>query len=228
MLAEIEDLITKVLQDSVKGIPKEKISALPVPATPPAITILSRHFKIESQMTESTGQKRTQLDESFSVEGNKPILKLKNKPIDDEIAVESPPGSRLEEDVDYSINLNQATITFIKNEQTKLKGKVRYYAQNDYLSKTLRLVAKYVIDVNGKDWDATDALAEEVLRAMILNNEEFESRGIQLKPLAGRTTIEEGKENERRIQLAYLVEKEIEIETSAPSITKIEIFKKKP
>jgi len=228
MLAEIEGLIIKVLQDNVKGVSKEKVSIRAGEVTPPAITILSQNFKIESQMTDSTGQKNIQLDESFSVEGDQPSYTLKNKPMENGIEIESPPGTLLKENVDYLFDLNLAKITFVKNTQAKLKGKIRYSTQSDFFLKTLRLGAKYIIDVWGKDWNETDALAEEVLKALLMGNEEFESQRIHLKPIAGRIKTEEGKDMGKRIQLAYLFEKELEIETVAPTIAKIEISQKRP
>lgn len=228
MLAEIEESLIKVLRDCVKGVPNEKIFVGAKASTAPAITILNRGFKIESQITEGTGHKNVELEESFSIEGDQPSYRLKNKPTKDKITVESPPGALLRENVDYTVNINPATITFMKNAKTKLKGTVRYSTQTDYSLKMLKLGAKYVIDVWGEDWNKTDALAEEVMKILLLGNEEFESQKIHLKLVAGRTVAEEGKDDEKRIQLVYLFERELEIETVAPPITKIEITQKKP
>jgi hypothetical protein len=229
MLTEIEELLVKTLQDNVKGATRERIAVAAKEVNAPNISVFCDGFRIKGQeVAESTGEKKVELEESFSIEGGQRVYRLKNKP-DEVIRVELPTGTELKENINYGVNHNRAIITFSEPINTgKVKGLVKYWARKESIVKSLKISARYIINVQGEDWNGTDALAEEAVKALLIGKEEMERQGIRLKPLAGRMATSDGDETQkRRIQLAYLFEKDIIIETAFPPMAKIEITQKK-
>jgi hypothetical protein len=231
MLTEIEELLVKTLQDNVKGVAKARIAVAAKEANAPAISIFCDGFRIKGEeVAETTGEKKVELEEGFSIDSGQRGYRLKNKP-DEVLRVELPAGTELKENVNYTVNYRKAIITFFEPINAgKVKGLVKYRAIKESIVKSLKISARYIISVQGEDWSGTDALAEETIKALLVGKEEMERQGIRLKPLAGRTAAGDsdgGQTQKRSIQLAYLLERDIIMETAFPPIAKIEITQKK-
>jgi hypothetical protein len=148
---------------------------------------------------------------------------LKNPPIEKSITVESASG-KLKEGVDFSIDYKRGVLNFTEPKAPLKKIQASYSTQADIIVKRLRLSAEYLIEVNGKDWEQSDALAEQIVKLLFMFNEEFKKEGINVIPLKGRMTNEE--KEKKKLQMTYLFEREMHFDTAVGIITKIEIFHK--
>jgi hypothetical protein len=224
MLAEIEDRLSKILQEKLVEVPEENIGVEIKPGKPPAVIISNLKFKFKNAaLAENIDEGKIDLEERFNSDGVKTSYKLKEKPLKKSVRVESPPGTLLTEKDDYAINYDEGSIEFRKAPQ---KGKnnilVKYNSQKAVMMlKSLKVKALYSIDILGADRTEVDSLAEKVVKALMTVEDQLLAEGIELKSVGGVFAAEEGKT--RRAQLRYSVEKEMRVEQIVGPIEKIEI-----
>ena len=225
MFAEIEDTITRVLREKLVEIPKDHIAINAWPNKPPAVRILNLKFKLQKgDIGENRDMGKVEIDEKFDSDGAKTSFRLQEKPLKNSVRVESPPGILLCEKDDYeieyahdSINLHEAA------EKGKNKILVKYCSQNSIMNlKSLKLRALYCFDVWGSDRVEADSLAEQVLKTLVTAEEQFLSIDLEMRPVGGAFLPEE----EQKIRLKYVLEKEIRIEQIIGPMEKIEIKSK--
>jgi hypothetical protein len=227
MLAEIEDRLAKVLQEKLVEVPEENIGVEIKPGKPPAVIISNLRFKFRNAaLAENLDEGKVELEERLNGDGVKTSYKLREKPGKKSVRVESPPGTLLAEEDDYTVNHDEGSIEFRKAPP---KGKnnilVKYNSQKAVIMlKSLKVKALYSIDVLGADRTEADSLAEKVITALLTVEDQLLAEGIELKPVAGILSAEEGKT--RRVQLRYSVEKEMRVEQVVGPIEKIEIASK--
>jgi hypothetical protein len=228
MLAEIEDRLAKILQEKLVEVPEENIGVEIKPGKPPAVIISNLKFKFKNAgLAENIDEGKIELEERFNSDGVKTSFKLREKPLKKSVRVESPPGTLLAEENDYTVNYDEGSIEFRKVPD---KGKnsifVRYNSQKSVLTlKSLKIKALYSFDVWGTDKDEADSLAEKVVKALLTVEDQLLAEGIELKPVSGIFSAEEEGKT-RRAQLRYSVEKEMHVEQVVGPIEKIEIARK--
>jgi len=233
MLTEIEDKLVKILQERVEGIPKENVVVNTEPAKPPAIVISNLGFECENLgLVKNIDEGRIQLEETFSSDGTQTIYKLKEKPWQGKVQVESPPGTPLTEKKDYVVNYKEDSIGLRK---TPAKGKnrvlVRYLShKSTVIVRGLKVKATYAIDVWGADRAEADSIAEKMIKTLLTMEDKLAEEGIELKPLGGETLPGQEKEkstyNTERLRLEYLIQRELLVKEMVPPIENIEISSK--
>jgi hypothetical protein len=225
MLTEIEDRLAKILQEKLVEVPEENIGVEIKPGKPPAVIISNLKFKFKNAaLAENIDEGKVELEERFNSDGVKTSYKLREKPLKKSVRVESPPGTLLAEEDDYTMNYDEGSIEFRKAPD---KGKnnifVRYSSQKSIMTlKSLKLKALYSFDVWGADKGEADSLAEKVLKALLTVEDQLLAEGIELKPVGGMFSAEE-ESNTRKVKLKYSVEKEMRVEQVVGPIEKIEI-----
>jgi len=228
VLTEIEDKLVKILQERVKEMPRENIVFNIEPSKLPAVTISNLGFKFENlDLAENIDRGRIELKESFNSDGVQTSYKLKEKPLQDSVHVECPPGTSLTEKKDFTINYDEGSIEFSK---ALPKGKnnvfVKYLSRGSVMTlKGLKVKALYSIDVLGADRVETDSIAENVIKALLTGEDELAADGIESKPVKGMVLIKEDGKT-RKIRLKYMFEKGLRVEKIVGPIEKIEITSK--
>jgi hypothetical protein len=228
MLTEIEDRLSKILQEKLVEVPGESIGVDIKPGKPPAVIISNLKFKFKNAgLAENMDEGKVELEERISSDGVKTSYKLKEKPLKKSVHVESPPGTLLAERDGCIVNYDEGSIEFQKAPQ---KGKnnilVRYNSQKGIMTlKSLKVKALYSIDVLCADRTEADSLAEKVVKALLTVEDQLLGEGIEIKPVGGMTLTEEGGKT-AKVQLKYTVEKEMRVEQVVEPIEKIEITSK--
>jgi hypothetical protein len=228
MLTEIGERLAEVLREKLVEVPGENIVAEGEPSKSPAIMISNLKFKLKnSGLAENTDEGRVELKEALNSDSVKTSYKLQEKPLKNSLRVESPPGTLLAERDDYTVNYDEGSIEF-RNPPEKGKNKifVRYNSQKSIMTvKSLKIKALYSIEVSGKERAEADSLAEKVVKALLAAEDQLLGEGIEVKPVGGlASTEEEGKT--AKVQLRYIVEREMRVEQVIGPIEKIEITSK--
>jgi hypothetical protein len=228
MLTEIEDRLVKILQEKVEEIPKDSIVLNMEPAKPPAVAISNLSFTFENMgLVENTDEGHIEMEELFSSDGVKKSYSLKEKPLQESVQVECPKGTSLAEGKDFDVDYGKASIEFRKAPP---KGKnnlsVKYLSHKKIMTvKGLKIKGTYAIDVLHTDRAKADSLAEKVVKALLLAEDELAAEGIELKPVGGETLREQGK-NTEKIRLNYSFGMEMRVKEVIPPMTKITISRK--
>jgi hypothetical protein len=228
MLTEIEDRLAKIIQERVTEIPKDNIVINMEPAKSPAVAISDLNFEFENiGLVENLDEGNIQLEEWFSSDGVQKSYKLKDSPLQNNVRVDCPPGTSLTERKDFNVNYSEGSIDF-SNAPPKGKNKlfVKYLSKKKIMTvKGLKVKGTYAIDVLHDDRAKADALAEKVVKALLLAEEELAAEGIELKPVGGETLREQGKKTEK-IRLKYSFEMELRVKKIIPPIEEIRITRK--
>jgi len=228
MLTEIEDRLVKILQERVDEIPKDSIVVNMEPAKLPAVAISSLSFEFKNMgLVENIDEGNIEMEELFSSDGLKKSYSLKDKPLQETVQVECPQGTSLTERKDFDVNYEKSSIDFSKAPP---KGKnnlfVKYLSHKKIMTvKGLKINGTYAIDVLHTDRAKADSLAEKVVKALLLAEDELAAEGIELKPVGGETLLEQGKKTEK-IRLNYSFEMEMRVRKIIPPITKITVSRK--
>jgi hypothetical protein len=229
MLAEIEDKIADIIREKITGIPPENVFINAKPAKPPAIVISNLKFKFKnSDLSENFDEGKIEFEENFDSDGVKKTFKLQERPFRNSVSVESPPGTVLTEQSDYTINYDEPSIDLRKAPG---KGKrnlvVRYASQKNVMTvKSVKVKALYTIDIFGSDRPGTDTLTEKVMTALLTAEDQLLTDGIEIKPVGGMSLPDESGKT-MKMQLKYVAEKEIRVKQIVGPIERIEIRKKK-
>jgi hypothetical protein len=228
MLTEIEDRLAKILREKLVEIPGENIVVDVKSSKLPAVIISNLKFKFKNAgLAENIDEGKVELEERLNSDGVKTSYKLREKPLKKSVRVESPPGTLLSEKDDYAINYDEGSIDFLKAPE---KGKnnvfVRYNSQKSIMTlKSLKVKALYSIDVLCGDRTEADSLAEKVVKALLTVEDQLLGEGIEVKPIGGVTSTEE-RDKTAKVQLKYIVEREMRVEQVVGPIEKIEITSK--
>jgi len=228
MLAEVEDRIVKILQEKLVEIPSENIGINTKPGKLPAIILSGLKIKFQNAgLAENMDQGKLEQEEKLTSDGTKTSYKLKEKPLKNSVHVESPPGTLLAEKGDYSVNCKEGEINF-KKAPEKGKGNifVKYQLNKSVMMlKSLKVKALYAIDVWGADRGEADSVAEKVVKTLLTVEDQLLAEGIDLKPVGGTFSSEEEAKN-KKVQLKYVVEREMQVEQIVGPMEKIEITRK--
>jgi hypothetical protein len=198
------------------------------PATSPAVAISNLNFAFENMgLVENIDEGNIAMEELFSSDGAKKSYSLEDKPLQETVQVTCPPGTSLEERKDFDVDYAKTSIEFSKAPP---KGKnnllVKYLSNKKIMTvKGLKIKGTYAIDVIHTDRAEADSLAEKVVKALLLAEDELATEGIELKPVGGEMLREQGKKTEK-IRLNYAFEMEMRVKKIIPPITKITISRK--
>jgi hypothetical protein len=197
------------------------------PSKPPAVKISNLKFKIQNaNIAENMDMGRVEMEERLDGDGVKTSFKLQEKPLKKSVRVESPPGILLSEINDYVVDYANGSIDF---HMAPAKGKSKivasFLSQKGVMNvKSLKLKALYCFDVWGSDSAEADSIAEKIVKALITADNRFLKEEIDLKPIGGTLILE--NDQAKKIQLRYILEKEMRIEEIVEPIERIEITNK--
>ena len=228
MLTEIEERIASIIREKIPDVPPENVVINAKPSKPPSIVISNLKFKFkDADLSENVDEGKIEFEENFDGDGVKKTFKLQEKPLRKSVCVESPPGVVLTEKTDYTINSDEVAIDFRKAPG---KGKrnilVKYASQKNVMTlKNIKVKALYAIDLYGSDRIATDSLTEKVMTALLTAEDQLLTEEIEIKPLGGMSLPDESGRT-TKIQLKYIVEKEIRVKQMVGPIERIEIKSK--
>lgn len=227
MLREIEDKLVGILREKIREIPKENIVINKEPSKLPALAISNLGFEFENLgLVENLDEGSVELEEKFSGDGVQTSYKLKERPLKDSILVECPPGTSLAEKKDFVVNYDQGSIGFKK---VPSKGKsnicVNYVSRRRAMTvKGLKMKTTYFIEVWGMT--KTDSIAEKVVKALLIAEDELAEENIELRPIGGETLRGREGEKTEKIRLKYAAERELRVKKPVFPIEKIEITSK--
>ncbi len=227
MLREFEEEIIRVLEAALVELPKGAMTLGATPSKLPGLAISNAGFEFESSgLAEEVEERQPGAAEKFSGTGTQTSFKLKEKPLPRSVKVQYPPGTLLVEGRDFSTDYRAGSVSFrVPPTREKNNILVEYLPRNAVTTlKGLKIKATYIIDVWGHSRTEADALAERVLKALLVAQADLAARGTDLKPIAG--SIEE-ETKATKIRLRYALEREIRVEKAATLIEQVAILGKK-
>jgi hypothetical protein len=225
MLAEIEDKIADIIREKIADIPRENVAINAKPNKLPSVVISCLKFKFRgSDLSENFDEGKIEFEENFDSDGVKKSFALQEKPLKKSVSVESPSNVILTEKNDYTINYDKVSIDLKKAPP---KGKrsviIRYASEKNVMTlKSIKLKAQYVIDISETDRVQADILAEKVVTALLIAQDQLLTDGIELKLVGGMTLSGESGKT-AKIQLKFIAEKEIRVKKIVGPIERIEI-----
>jgi hypothetical protein len=185
MFNRVEEQVIKVLQEEMKGIPKNSISTkIKDLKKTPAVQVTNVSFRLgdKSLGRPIVGEENLQKD-VFSGDGKKTEYKLSEKPVRPIISVESPIGSRIDESM-FTIGYREATITFNDPPETgKNNIAIRYIKPFETVGLHLNLT--YHINVYGDNEEERDTLTEKVLESVLKGEERLNGESLSLEFVKG-------------------------------------------
>jgi hypothetical protein len=227
MLAEIEEKLVKVLQDTLAEVPKQNIVVNLKPSTFPAVTISNLEFKFDNNsLAENLDRGHVEIEEKLDSDGAKISYKLQEKPLKKSVVVESPPGTLLTEK-NCVVNYEDGSIKF---REPPSKGKDKILAKYKSLKKvmtlkSLRIKALYAINVFSEGRKEADSIAEKVVKVLLTVDNHSLGEDVEIKPVRGFTQTEEDGKTVL-VQLKYVLEKDIRVEQVVGLMEKMEIERK--
>ncbi len=236
----IEEAVSRLIQDSKVGIPKENFVFGKVPSPPskkgelPALAIYDSDVAfVEQTLGSNVKEERQESVEAFAGDGRETSFVLSAKPLRPLIRVESPQGSVKRENIDFEVNYEKGEIEFSTPPEKSVKKNVivRFFPlQNVSLISGLRVNAKYNLDVWGSNRDECNDLSIDVVRAILLGRDKLASQGIVMKPVsASGIEIENGAASTSQVfgrRLLCAVETDLYVAAPVPAIERIELRKK--
>jgi len=232
---EISEELVKALQANLKYFPAEAIRRSP-PSSKldkfPTISIQSADFVLEEAgLGGGESIEKDVAEERFSGDGKNKEFKLAAKPERPLLRVESPLKAPKSEPEDYEVDYSSGTVRFLAApEAGKDNVIVKYYsASSAGALKSVRLNVNYHIDVWATDEVQRDHLTIEVIKALMVSQEGFSSRGIRVKPLQG-LNIEPDSQlaGTSAKRLVCEVEAELKVRMPVARIEKIALREVKP
>lgn len=229
MIENVNRVLLESLRKGLSGIvPPESISLEEIDtAKERCISLTNADFVVEEVGIGGVGGvKSEEVVEKMKPDGLIRDFHLSGRPVQP-INVESPTGNSLVEPDDYKFDQPTNTISF---RVPPTKGKsilVRYnLARSIAEIKTLKFVLIYSMTIWAKDPIERDKIAMETIKAVYSQISSFDKQGISLiKPTKGILASLPGDQIKKVRVIDYLVETEIQIELTMPSIEKIEIGK---
>ncbi len=227
MLVEIEEKLIELLQQQVKDLPKGSIAAGRRAEKPPCIALNNKKFTLEkTDVAENVDKVAVDVEERFSYIATEKAIRLKNKPMPGTVSIALQSGISLKENEDYTVGYGSGVVSFAeKAEQADIKGVVKYTTESTSSVKTLRLKAKYIIDIAGKTREEAESIAEMAVKALLDIDDVLLSEGIVVTPLSGRILSSE-KEESGLVQLAYQLEREIKVMKPVTLMQRVEVRQK--
>ncbi|HPC28360.1 MAG TPA: hypothetical protein PKX17_06495 [Candidatus Methanomethylicus sp.] len=225
MLAEIEEKLIGLLKGKMQGMPEGSISAGGKAAKPPYVLLGNRSFTFERVgIAESVDRAVVDVEEQISC--NEGACRLRNRPLPGTVIIEAPPGTPLKENQDFTVGYGDGAVSFAGAAGSgRLKGRAKYSTEGTSSVKSLRLKAIYIVEVAGRSGEETDAMAGRAVEALMDIDDVLQSEGLTITPLRGRTLIGE-KEGYVRIQLAYMLEKEMKVTKPVSVMKRVEVKQK--
>jgi hypothetical protein len=218
MLVEIETLLLKTLKGNLSNVPDENIVMGGVAPSLPAVVLMNFGFRFTPEIIESTQPRIQVLKEDILLKVGESSYKFKNPPIENSTTLEES-SAKLKEGEDFTIDYKRNMLNLEETRKSSRKLTVNYSSRADSIAKRMKLEAKYLIDVYGKEWNQVDAIAEQIVSMLISSDDEFRQEGIRIIPKGGRTTNDE--KDRRKLQMAYVFEREMVVETAVPVIRTI-------
>ncbi len=230
MIENVSRALLESLRKGLSGIvPPESITQEEIDtATERCISLTNTDFVVEEVgIGGAGGIKSEEMVEKMEPDGVCRDFLLSGRPVLSIINVESPAGNSMVEPDDYKFDRSANTISF---RVPPTKGKsilIRYnLARSIAEIKTLKFVLIYSMTIWAKDPIERDKIAMETIKAVYSQISSFDKQGISLiKPTKGILASLPGDQIKKVRVIDYLVETEIQIELTMPSIERIEIGK---
>ncbi|HEY7108496.1 MAG TPA: hypothetical protein VH415_03615 [Nitrososphaeraceae archaeon] len=241
-MLNILDEIKTTIQEKVEGIGKQNIIFQKITpskiSTLPVVAIYDTGFTFDKiGIGEGMGITQEETEQEFSGDGSTLRFKLKKSAIRPLISVEVPPGHKLAETLDYTVDYLKNEVTLKVPAPKAQKGKnnvlITYsVAESAGETKGIRLKLVCNLDIWAKNSAQCDSIALDIIKSMLFAEDVFSAKNIHLKPLNGmnlsiimdKDEQKKGDLNGRR--LVYLAETDVKFESKVPQIRKIEISEK--
>ncbi len=227
MFNRIESAIIEVLKEQLQSVPKGNIDIKkPKPGGKlPAISVANVSFDVKDVGVGSTiGGENARAHEKFSGDGERTEFILSEKPVRPLIAVEHPPGSRLNE-ADYTVDYGRGVVIF-RTSPKKGADNISVKYLKPFEIKGLRLNLIYHIYVWASDEAQRDKIAVEVLEAVLREETSLDKQGVYMKLVKGfNTSIDDEAENVFGKTLEYMIEADLRVEVPYPRMEKIDVKK---
>ena len=227
MFKKIESAIIEVLKEQLKSVPKGNIDTKKTKLgdTLPRVSIVNVAFDVKDVgVGSSIGGENVRAQEKFSGDGEKKEFILSEKPVRPLVMVEHPSGSRLKK-ADYTVDYGRGAVTF-RTPPKKGEDNISVKYLKPFEVKGLRLNLKYHIYVWASDEAQRDAIAVEVLEAILREETSLDQQGVYLKLVKGfNTSIDDGSENVFGKTLEYMIEADLQVEVPYPRMERIDVNK---
>ena len=227
MFKKIESAIIEVLKEQLKSVPKGNIDTKKTKLGDklPRVSIVNVAFDVKDVgVGSSIGGENVRAQEKFSGDGEKKEFILSEKPVRPLVMVEHPSGSRLKK-ADYTVDYGRGAVTF-RTPPKKGEDNISVKYLKPFEVKGLRLNLKYHIYVWASDEAQRDAIAVEVLEAILREETSLDQQGVYLKLVKGfNTSIDDGSENVFGKTLEYMIEADLQVEVPYPRMERIDVNK---
>ncbi len=229
MFSTIETEIITALKSNLTTVPKENIVRQPdlKRGILPAVSVSSSDFTLDQEaMGSGFGTTKETIMDQFEGDGKKTMFNLSQKPIRPIISVETPIGTFKKEPEDYTVNYSKGVIV-MRSPPDKGKTNVRVqYCSTKSAGETrsIKITITYHLDVWAKDEVERDLVTVDVIRTLLLAQEDIATKDIRINPRKGLTLPpEEGPKNQSALgkRLIYDFETRLRVEIPVPKIEEI-------
>jgi len=193
---------------------------------PPAVILSNIDFKFENlRLANDEFESNIESEERINGNGIETRYKLKLKPIQiknkPSVRVEYPIGRFLTIEKDFTVDCTKEYISFHFAPDSKVGTLIVHYfiANKIKTLKRLKINALYSINIICTERSQSDSLAERVVKALLLSEEQFLDQGVKIEPIGGSLIEENGKNF--TVQLKYTIEKEMSLEQTVQPIDQI-------
>jgi hypothetical protein len=227
LFKKIESAIIEVLKEQLKSVPKGNIDTKKTKLGDklPRVSIVNVAFDVKDVgVGSSIGGENVRAQEKFSGDGERKEFLLSEKPVRPLVMVEHPSGSSLKK-ADYTVDYGRGAVTF-RTPPKKGEDNISVMYLKPFEVKGLRLNLIYHIYVWASDEAQRDAIAVEVLEAILREETSLDQQGVYLKLVKGfNTSIDDGSENVFGKTLEYMIEADLQVEVPYPRMERIDVNK---
>jgi hypothetical protein len=228
MFNKIETAIIRILQQNLTDVPNENIGTKK-PDTDknlPAISLTNIDFAVEAVgIGRFIGEEDIEQQETFSGDGKKRGFTLTEKPLGQVIVVEHPPGKRLKESEDFTVDYETGMISVHEIPEKGENNIMVRYTEPARIN-GLKFNLRYHFNVWATDEVQRDSITIKVVEILLREEESLNQQGIFLKPIKGFNISAEVVPNGVYGKtIEYTVETELLVKTPVPRIEKIEVKK---
>ena len=226
MFNKIETAIIRVLQENLTDVPNANIGTKRPESDKnlPAISLTNIDFAVdEVGIGRFIGEEDIEQQETFSGDGKKRGFTLTEKPLGQVIVVEHPPGKRLKENEDFTVDYETGMINVHAIPEKGENNIVIRYTEPARI-KGLKFNLRYHFNVWATDEVQRDSITVRVVEILLREEESLNQQEIFIKPIKG-FNISDGEvpNGVYGKTIEYAVETELLVRTPVPRIEKVEV-----
>lgn len=218
MFNEIEEAIIEVLTTNIKSLGKSQVSNAAPKNKLPYVQVSNTSFEaVDSGIGRHIDTDELVTD-VFSGDGKTAKFKLSEPPVRPIMSAEI--GGRRSGAVTFSVDFLEGSIVF-KTPPPVGEDNVTVRYRKPFEVHGLRLNLVYALTVSGKDESERDTVTEEVIKALIREEDSLAERGVSLKLVRGYNGEAAGGVFSKVVE--YVVDSDVSVKIEVPRISEVDL-----